>query len=97
MLALSSLSRSSRYVGILYAALLFFTQAMTVVLRGVTGHTGLAWVSLANCLEQLGNAIFRMPPRYDAPLALCLVMIAAVIIASVAILEQRVRGVEVIA
>ncbi len=97
MLALSSLSRSSRYVGILYAALLFFTQAITLVLRAVTGHSGLAWLSLASSLEQLGNAIFRMPPRYDAPLVLCLLMIAAAIGLSFLVLERRVRGVEVIA
>ena len=97
MLALSSLSRSSRYVGILYAALLFFTQAMTVVMRGVMGNSGLAWMSLTNCLEQLGNAIFRMPPRYDAPLVLCLATIGLVIAVALAVLERRVRGVEVIA
>jgi ABC-2 type transport system permease protein len=97
MLALSSLSRSSRYVGILYAALLFFTQAVTLVLRAVTGHSGLAWLSLASSLEQLGNAIFRMPPRYDAPLVLCLLMIIAAIGVSSLVLERRVRGVEVIA
>ena len=39
MLALSSLSNSSRYVGILYAALLFFSQALFGVLRLVTGDT----------------------------------------------------------
>ena len=97
MLALSSLSRSSRYVGILYAALLFFTQAVTLVLRAVTGHSGLAWLSLASSLEQLGNAIFRMPPRYDAPLVLCLLMIIAAIGVSSLVLERSVLGVEVIA
>jgi ABC-2 type transport system permease protein len=96
MLALSSLSRSSRYVGILYAALLFFTQAVTVVLRGVTGNSALAWMSVTNSLEQLGNAIFRMPPRFDAPLVLCLATILIVIAASIAVLERRVRGVEVV-
>ena len=39
MLALSSLSNSSRYVGILYAALIFFTQAIYgVLLRGHAQH-----------------------------------------------------------
>src|SRR6185503_7004070 len=33
MLALSSLSNNSRYVGILYAALIFFSQALFVVLK----------------------------------------------------------------
>ena len=61
MLALSSLSRSSRYVGILYAALLFFSQAIYGVLRAVTGSSQFSWVSVPNSLDQLGNAIFRLP------------------------------------
>ncbi len=97
MLALSSLSRSSRYVGILYAALLFFTQAITVVLRAVVGTTGLAWLSFTNSLDQIGNAIFRMPPAYDSPLALCVLSVVVVMGAAAAILERRVRGTEVIA
>src|SRR5207248_9644305 len=36
MLALSSLSNNSRYVGILYAALIFFSQALFVVLKTAT-------------------------------------------------------------
>lgn len=97
MLALSSLSTSSRYVGILYSALLFFTQAITLVLRGVTGHTRLAWFSVASSLEQLGHVVFRMTPPYEAPLTLCLLMIVAVVAAAIAVLERRVRGTEVVA
>ena len=36
MLALSSLSKSSRYVAILYAAVIFFTQAIYGVMYAVT-------------------------------------------------------------
>ena len=39
MLALSSLSRNSRFVGILYAGLIFFTDALSGVLRVVTRDT----------------------------------------------------------
>ena len=42
MLALSSLSKSSRYVGILYAAVIFFTQAIYGVLYAVTRSTSFA-------------------------------------------------------
>src|SRR6202008_1493248 len=81
MLALSSLSRSSRYVGILYAALLFFTQAMYGVLRAVTGSTQLSWISVPNSLDQLGNIIFKLPGRYDTPVAISALTIIAVVIA----------------
>jgi ABC-2 type transport system permease protein len=97
MLALSSLSNSSRYVGILYAALIFFSQALYGVLTFVTGGSTIAWVSLPADLTQVGNAIFRLPPRYQTPLAVSLMMIVGLVALSGLILEKRVRGVEVVA
>src|SRR5262249_55411692 len=46
MLALSSLSKNSRYVGILYAALLFFSQAIYGVLFAVFRDSRMAWISV---------------------------------------------------
>jgi ABC-2 type transport system permease protein len=97
MLALSSLSNSSRYVGILFAGLLFFTQALFGVLRGVTGDTRLAWLSVLNALQQVGDAIFRLPLRYDTPWPVAALLLLFLVIASAVILERRVRGVEVVA
>jgi len=97
MLALSSLSNSSRYVGILYAALLFFSQALFGVLRFVAGNTSLSWISIPFDLNQVGDAIFRLPLRYDTPWALSLAALLALIAISAFVLERRVRGVEVVA
>lgn len=97
MLALSSLSRSSRYVAMLYAGVLFFSQALAVVLRTATGGSGLAWLSLSNSLEQIGNAVFGLRPAYDSPLAACLAAVLAVMTLSIAVLERRVRAVDVVA
>jgi ABC-2 type transport system permease protein len=97
VLALSSLSTSGRYAGVLYAALLFFTQAMTLVLRGVTGHSRFAWLSVANSLEQFGHAVFGTRPQYDAPLVACIGMILVVVAVSAVVLDRRIRAVEVIA
>jgi ABC-2 type transport system permease protein len=97
MLALSSLSNSSRYVGILYAALLFFSQALFGVLRAVTGDTRLAWISVPNALNQVGDAIFRLPLRYDAPWPLAVGIVVTLVVVSGVVLERRVRGVEVVA
>ena len=96
MLALSSLSNSGRYVGILYAAVLFFTQAIYGVLYAVTRTTIFAWVSFSANLSQIGDVIFRLPHRYDTPWPVSLVVTAAVVAASALILERRVRGVEVV-
>jgi len=97
MLALSSLSNSSRYVGILYAALLFFSQALFGVLQFVTGDSSLSWVSLTRDLNQVGDAIFRLPLRYETSWLLSLAMLILTVAVSAFVLERRVRGVEVIA
>jgi hypothetical protein len=97
MLALSSLSNSSRYVGILYSAVIFFTQAIYGVVYAVTRSTALSWLSFSANLAQVGDVIFRLPPKYDTPWILSLVAIILVIVASGLVLERRVRGVEVIA
>jgi len=97
MLALSSLSNSSRYVGILYAGVIFFSSAIYGVLYAVTRSTMFSWISFPANLEQLGNVIFRQPLRYDTPWPVSLFMIVLVIVLSGVVLERRVRGVEVVA
>jgi ABC-type transport system involved in multi-copper enzyme maturation permease subunit len=97
MLALSSLSNSSRYVAILYAAVIFFTQAVYGVLYAVTRSTAFSWLSFSANLKQMGDVIFRQPLDYDTPWPWSLVMIVVLIVASGVILERRVRGVEVVA
>jgi ABC-2 type transport system permease protein len=97
MLALSSLSNNSRFVGILYAGLIFFSDALFGVLRAVTGESSLSWVSFGNNLAQLGDAMFRVPLRYSTPWPVSLLMVVALVVTSGLILEKRVRGVEVIA
>src|SRR6267378_7781326 len=59
MLALSSLSKSSRYAGILYAMVVFFSRALFNVLRFVTGASTVSWIAFTVNLEQVGNVIFR--------------------------------------
>ena len=97
MLALSSLSTSARFAGVLYAGALLFTQAMFDVFRGATGSTALSWVSFRANLSQVGDIIFQMSPRYDTPWVVSLTVIACVIAASLWVLERRVRAVEVVA
>jgi len=97
MLALSSLSNSSRYVGILYAAVIFFTQAIYGVLYAVTRSTALSWVSFSANLAQIGDVIFRQPPKYETPWPVSLLMIVGLVALCAVVLERRVRGVEVVA
>lgn len=96
MLALSSLSKSSRFVGVMYAGLNFFTAALFNAVRGITGKTWLAWLSPTDVMQQLGDVIFRVTPRYQMPGWVAALVVTAIIAASAAVLERRVRAVEVV-
>src|SRR5256714_9100162 len=82
MLALSSLSKSSRYVAILYSAVLFFTQAIYGVLFVVTRGSQFSWVSFPANLAQLGDVIFRQKLEYATPWPVSLLMVALLIVVS---------------
>jgi ABC-2 type transport system permease protein len=96
ILALSSLSNSSRFVGIMYAGLIFFTGALFNAVRGITGKTWLAWLSPTDALEQLGDVMFRLPPRFDLPVWAAALVVAGLVGGSLVVLERRVRAVEVV-
>ena len=96
MLALSSLSTSARFTAILYFGAIVFTGALFTILRGITRSSALAWLSLRANLEQIGDVIFRLQPRFDSPWLLSVLVVAALIGLSVFVLERRVRGVEVV-
>ena len=96
MLALSSLSKSSRYVGILYAGILFFTAAIYGVMVAITGSTSLSWLSFGSNLTQVVDVIFRQTPRYATPWPVSLIVVLGLIAVSISVLERRVRGVEIV-
>ena len=95
MLALSSLSKSRRFVAVMYAGLIFFTAAMYQALRGITGSRMWFFISPGDVLDVIGDRIFRStePP---GQLAVAIVVVVVLLIASVFVLERRVRGVEVV-
>jgi len=41
--------------------------------------------------------IFRVPPRYETPVVVSLIVLLGLVVISLSILERRVRGVEVVA
>jgi ABC-2 type transport system permease protein len=96
MLALSSLSKSSRYVGILYAGIIFFTAAIYGAMLAITGSTRLSWISLSANLMQVVDVIFRLKPRYATPWPVSLIVILGLVALSISVLERRVRGVEIV-
>ena len=96
MLALSSLSKSSRYVGILYAGIIFFTAAIFGAMYAITGDSSLSWLSVTASLSQVVDVVFRVKPRYLTPWPVSLTVIIGLIVLSISVLERRVRGVEVV-
>jgi ABC-2 type transport system permease protein len=96
MLALSSLSKSSRYVAILYAGAYWFSAAVFGVIYAITGSTKLSWLSLPGNLNQIGDLVFRLQPRYSTPAYVSVLAMVALIAVAIWVLERRIRGVEVV-
>lgn len=96
ILALSSFSRSARFVAITYAGVVFFTQAMFGVVAGTTGRTALSWLSPSGSINQIGDVIFRLTPRYETPVLGSVAAVTVLIGLSILILRRRIRAVEVV-
>jgi ABC-2 type transport system permease protein len=97
MLALSSLSKSSRFVGVMFAGIVLFTDAIQGMFWALTRASGASLISPTASLNQVGDIIFRKAPRYDTPWVLSLLVILLLMAVSAWVLERRVRGVEVVA
>ncbi len=97
MLALSALSKSTRYVAVLYTGAIFFTEAIYGVMRVVTGSSRVAWVSISGNLEIVTDVMFKQTPRYETPVIVSVLVLAGLVAISISVLERRVRGVEVVA
>ncbi|HVZ24366.1 MAG TPA: ABC transporter permease subunit [Vicinamibacterales bacterium] len=97
MLALSSLSKNRRFVGIMYAGITFFTAAMYQALRNITGTGSWAWISPQTTLDVLGSVIFRAQAKQPISGPVAAIAVAGLIVLSILILERRVRAVEVVA
>lgn len=96
MLALSSLSKSRRFVAIMFAGIIFFTSAMYQALRGITGSRAWAWMSPEDVLDVIAAVTFRSAGTPSIPMPAALLVVAALVGASIWILERRVRAVEVV-
>ena len=79
MLALSSLSKSPRYVGILFAGILFFSKAVFGVMFAITGDSSLAWLSLSDNIQQVSDVVFRQTPTYTTPWQVSLIVVLGLI------------------
>ena len=80
------------------AGAVFFTDALFGVLRAIMlGSTRMAWISISANIDQVTDAIFRVPPHYESPVIVSVLVLGGLIALSISVLERRVRGVEVVA
>jgi ABC-type transport system involved in multi-copper enzyme maturation permease subunit len=96
VLAMSSLNRSSRFSGIFYAALFFFSQILYGILNGLLHTSSIAWVSLSNNLTLLGNVLFGTPLAFRSSPWVSGFVLAGIMLGSIWIIHSRVRAVEVV-
>ncbi len=96
ILALSSLSRSSRFAGINFAAIFFFSQILFGILKVIFRTTGVAWVSLGNNLMQVGDILFMSKPDYASPQWISLLLLAFLTTGSVWVVHRKIQAVEVV-
>jgi ABC-2 type transport system permease protein len=97
ILALSSLTKSRRFVSIMYAAVVFFSYAMYQVLRGITTSRTWAVISPLEMLNIIANATFRSRGEPAVPVYVAVIVVLVMIGMAVLILERRIRAVEVVA
>jgi hypothetical protein len=90
------MSKSARYVAVMYTGVIFFTQAMYAVLTAITGSTRVAWISITANLDVVSDAVFRQPPRYETPVLVSVLVLAGLVVLSISVLDRQVRGVEVV-
>jgi ABC-2 type transport system permease protein len=96
MMALSSLSKSRRFVAMMYVGAIIFTSAMYQALSNITASRTWAWISPQDVLNVISAVIFRSPGTPAIPMPAALLVVAVLIGASIWVLERRVRGVEVV-
>ena len=97
ILALSSLTKSRRFVAVMYAGAIFFTAAMSQALRAITGSRAWAVISPGQMMDVVADAVFRVRSTPPVPVAVAVLVIVLLIAASLWILERRIRAVEIVA
>lgn len=96
ILALSSTSKSRWFVAILYAGLAFFTHAVFGVIGAAVPGSAFSWVSIFANVRQVGDVLFRLPPRHDTHPLVSAAVIAIIVGISALVLRRRIRAIEVV-
>jgi ABC-2 type transport system permease protein len=96
VLALSAMTRSSRFAGINFAALFFFTQILYGILSAIFRSSGLGWIAVGNNLAQVGASLFDVSLPYKSPVWLSFAILFVLMAASSWIVHRKIQAVEVV-
>ena len=96
-LAISALSRSARVAGVGFFALTLALGVVSLILRGILRSRLVGLLSLWDDVRSVGDALFGVARRGETlPWHYAVLVLAAICLASLAILRSRVRAVEVV-
>ena len=95
-LAISSMTRSGRYAGLLFFALVFVSQAGATLLQAITGLRVFTVLSLTSLADQIGAICFGGPTEEGVHAVPALSVFALLMGISVLILRRRVKAVEIV-
>jgi ABC-2 type transport system permease protein len=96
VLALSSMSKNSRYVGILLLSLTLFSSGFSLFLRGIFNSSGMIVLSVLDDLKLLTYVFFGGESEYGPHGFGAAVMLMLLAGLSALVLRARVRAVEVV-
>jgi ABC-2 type transport system permease protein len=97
VLGISSLGNRGRIVGIVFAGAYFLTMILGAILPEVLRDKRWEVVHLGNCLDAAGGSLFRNGVETEAPPEIAWIVLAGVVLLSLALLARRVRAAEVVA
>ncbi len=95
-LAVSSLGKNRRFTSIMLFLVYIFSDVFFGVFYGSFHLPELCWLSIKANLQQVGAALFRATPPYDASWVVSAVILAVLSGGAALLLFRRVRSVEVI-
>jgi len=95
-LLISSLSKNRRYAAVLLFLGYLFSDLFFGIFYGIFHNPAFCLLSIKANLQQVAAALFRVPPAFDVPWLYSLLVLAAIVAASAAVLARKTRGVEVI-
>ena len=95
-LAASSFTRSGRYAGLLFFAIVFFSQTGGQLMRFITGDHWWIVLSLPALVDQVGALFFGGPTEFGVHPLPALILYVALVGLSALVLRRRVRAVEIV-